>query len=270
VIGILSGGENEPVAEALKIQIYGVSGKSIRSAIESITGVKPKKKKPIYTKETGHVVVQPKDGSILFPCSSSGDCGGSIVILITVLIVMAVFVTIWAIVMIIFSIVTLGGFVRRRLRTHIVVERENIEFLGKLSMLTFRSGGVMNHSLGLDQYDEWMNRACGLFVQLKYLRQVSLGFASIWGIVEIAFKLPQVLFSASYTYDLWPFRLVMLAILIPLILYSPILELKFRRVFETGDESIARLITNEPSLNPDSPMSFVEKPRLVDVKWKGI
>jgi hypothetical protein len=83
-------------------------------------------------------------------------------------------------------------------------------------------------------------------------------------------ELPQVLFSASYTYDLWPFRIVMLAILIPLILYSPILELKFRRVFETGDESIARLITNEPSLNPDSPMSFVEKPRLVDVKWKGI
>ena len=103
----MSGGENEPVAESLKIQIYGVSGKSIRSAIESITGVKIKKK-PIYTKETGHVVVQPKDGSILFPCSSSGDCGGSIVILITVLIVMAVFATIWAIVMTIFSIVTLG------------------------------------------------------------------------------------------------------------------------------------------------------------------
>jgi hypothetical protein len=178
---------------------------------------------------------------------------------------MAVFATIWAIVMTIFSIVTLGGFVRRRLRTHIVVERENIEFLGKLSMLTFRSGGVMNHSLGLDQYDEWMNRACGLFVQLKYLRQVSLGFASIWGIVELLFKLPQVLFSASYTYDLWPFRIVMLAILIPLILYSPILELRFRRVFEAGDENIARLITNEPSLNPDSPMSFIEKPRLVDV-----
>jgi len=62
----------------------------------------------------------------------------------------------------------------------------------------------------------------------------------------------------------------MVVIFIPLILYSPILEVKFRRAFETGDENIARLVINEPSFNPDNPMTFKERPRLVDFTWKGI
>ena len=165
---------------------------------------------------------------------------------------------------------TLGGFAKRRYRTRIIMERENLEFIGKLSVLTFRRGGVLNQSLGQDRYDEWMGQTFRLFKQLKYLRQGSMGFGFVWGLVEVGFKLHQFLFDTSFSYNLWPFRLVMLMIFIPLILYGPILEMKFRKAFETGDENIARLIINEPSFNPDHPMAFKERPRLVNFRWKGI
>jgi len=204
---------------------------------------------------------------------SAADIGfsdGVSIILLIIAIMMAVFATVWTIVMILFSIVTLGGFIKRRFRTRIIMERENLEFIGKLSVLTFGRGGVLDHSLRQDQYDEWMGQTFRLFKQLKHLRQGSMGLGFVWGFVEVGFKLYQILFDTSFSYDLWPFRLVMTMIFIPLILYSPILEMRIRRAFETGDENIARLIINEPSFNPDSPMSFKEKPRLVDFTWNGI
>jgi hypothetical protein len=97
-----------------------------------------------------------------------------------------------------------------------------------------------------------------------------MGLGFVWGLVEVGFKLYQLLVDPLFSYYLWPFRIVMLIIFIPLILYSPILERKFRMAFETGDENIARLVTIEPSFNPDSPMKFKEKPRLVNFTWKGI
>ena len=195
---------------------------------------------------------------------------GAALVLVIVAIMMAVFATVWTIVMILFSVVTLGGFIKRRFRTRVIMERENLEFIGKLSVLTFRRGGVLNHSLGQDQYDEWMGQTFKLFKQLKLLRQGSMSLGFVWGLAEVRFKLNQLLVDPLFSYNLWPFRIVMVMIFIPLILYSPILEMKFRRAFETGDERIARLVINEPSFNPDNPMSFKEKPRLVDFTWKGI
>jgi len=150
------------------------------------------------------------------------------------------------------------------------MERENLELIGKLSVLTIRKGGVLNYSLGQNQYDEWMKQTFRLFKQLKLLRQGSMGLGFIWGLIEVGFKLYQLLFDSLFSYYLWPFRLVMAMIFIPLILYSPILEVKFRNAFEASKENIDLLIAYEPSFNPDNPMSFKEKPRIIDFMWKGI
>lgn len=264
----LSPKEKESDIELLVILAYGVSGGSVEEELENITGVKSKKK-TVHTKETGHIIVMPEVQTGL-GVADIGVGDGAAIFLLILAITMALFATVWTIVMILFSIVTLGGFIERRFRTRVIMERENLEFIGKLSVLTFRRGGVLNHSLGQDQYDEWMGQTFRLFKQLKLLRQGSMGLGFVWGLVEIGFKLYQLLYDASFSYNLWPFRIVMIMIFIPLILYSPILEMKFRRAFETGDENIARLIINEPSFNPDNPMAFKDRPRLGDFKWNGI
>ncbi len=264
----LSTEEKESDSEILTILAYGVSGGSIEKELETITGVNPEKKS-IHTDETGHIMVMP-EVNLGLSASDIGFGEGAAIVLVIIAIMMVVFATIWTIVMILFSVVTMGGFIKRRYRTRVVMERENSEFIGKLSVLTFRSGGILNHSLGQDQYDEWMGQTFRLFKQLKILRQASMGLGFIWGLIEVGFKLYQLLVDPLFSYYLWPFRIVMLIIFIPLILYSPILERKFRRAFEAGDENIARLVTIEPSFNPDSPMKFKEKPRLVNFTWKGI
>ncbi len=264
----LNSKENESDNEVLVMLAYGVSGASVEKELENITGIKPEGK-AIHTKETGHVMAMPEI-HLGVGASDIGVGEGAGIILIIIAVMMVVFATIWTIVMILFSVVTLGGFIKRRFRTRVLMERENLEFIGKLSVLTFRRGGVLNHSLGQDQYDGWMGQTFRLFKQLKLLRQGSMGLGFVWGLIEVGFKLYQLLVDPLFEYYLWPFRIAMLMVFIPLILYSPILEMRIRRAFETGDENIARLIINEPSFNPDSPMSFKEKPRLVDFTWKGI
>ena len=264
----LSSKEKESDNDFHVVLAYGVSSSSVEKDLETIIGFKPESK-TVHTTETGHIVAMPE----VYLGVGAFDLGfgeGAALILVIIAIMMAVFTTVWTIVMILFSIVTMGGFIRRRFRTRVIMERENLEFIGKLSVLTFRRGGVLNHSLGQGQYDGWMGQTFRLFKQLKILRQGSMVLGFAWGLVEVGFKLYQILIDPLFSYYLWPFRLVMVMIFIPLILYSPILEMKFRRAFETGDENIARLITNEPSFNPDSTMSFKEKPRLVDFTWKGV
>lgn len=264
----LSPKEKESDNEVLTILAYGISGSMVERELENITGVNPEKK-TVHTKESGYITVMPEVQTGL-GVADIGFGDGAALVLVIIAIMMAVIATVWTIVMILFSVVTLGGFIKRRFRTRVIMERENLELIGKLSVLTFRRGGILNHSLKQDQYGEWMGQTLRLFKQLKHLRQGSMGLGFAWGLVEVGFKLYQILVDLSFSYDLWPFRLVMVAIFIPLILYSPILEMKFRRAFEKGDENVARLIINESSFNPDNPMTFKERPRLVDFTWKGI
>ena len=98
----------------------------------------------------------------------------------------------------------------------------------------------------------------------KYLRQVSFFFSFIWGSVEVLFKLYQILFDPAFSYDLWPLRIVMVAIFLPLLLYAPILEISIRGAFERGGEIVDRLIMENPSFSPDHPMSFEITPWVVD------
>ncbi|MFW9845647.1 MAG: hypothetical protein ACFFD6_02780 [Candidatus Thorarchaeota archaeon] len=245
------------------MRVYGASGSTIKSGIETIMGVHPGKKS-VNTKETGTVTVKSEiythfEGS---DCGGGGGGGGELLCLIIVAIIMAVFAIVWSIVMIAFSIVTIGGFVKRRYRTMVIMGKENIEFIGKLSVWAFRKKGVSDFTLGSVQYDEWKDETFGLFMRLKYLRQVCLALAFGWGIIEVGFKLYQIIFDPTFDYYLWPFRYVMIAVFAPFIFYSPILEMTIRGKFNEGEDIVARLVMNDPRFNPELAMAFEHQPEV--------
>ncbi len=249
----------------LAIRAYGVSGSTLKKEIESITGVNPGSN-AVYSMETGRV-------SVASEVFGSGGCGGGdcygggggggeegvIICLIIIASIMIALTIVWAIVMIAFSIMTIGGFFKRRFRTLVIVERKNKEFIGKLAMITVQKRGVLEYPFEHVEYDDWMTRTFGMFNRLKHLRQVSLFFGFWWGFIEVAFKLNQILLNPA-DYNLWPLRYVMIAIFLPLLLYSPILEIQFRGIFDTGDEMVMRLTNHEPSYSPNQPMMFSETP----------
>ena len=252
--------------KALAMRAYGVSGSTLKREIESITGVNPGKN-AVYSKETGRV-------SVTSEVFSDGGCGGgdcycnggggggdegAAICLIIILALMIAFTLVWFIVMFAFSIMTIGGFFKRRFRTLVVVEEENKEFIGKLAVSTVQNRGVLEYPFDHPEYDDWMNRAFRMFVRLKYLRQVSIFCGFWWGFIEVAFKLNEIIRDQG-GYNLWPLRYVMIAIFLPLLLYSPILEIQFRGIFDVGDEMIMRLTSHEPSYSPDQPMMFSETP----------
>ena len=256
----MSTDEMESKSKAMKIPVYGVSASSIKNGVEGITGVNPGRDS-VETRETGRVAVVPEVYKYLQTCDAGGgEC--DIICFVILLVMLMAIAIVWVLVMIVFSIVTLGGFIKRRYRTVIAIEKENTEFIGKLSVLTFNRGGVANYLLNDIEYDEWMVTTFGLFKRLKDIRQLSLLFGFIWGATELGFKLYQILFDQTFNYNLWPLRYVMIIIFIPLILYSPILEMKFRNAFDIGEDILARLVHNYPSFNPDTPMLFEVKPKL--------
>jgi hypothetical protein len=246
----------------LAIRAYGISGSTLKEEIENITGVNPGSN-AIYSKETGRVSVTSEafgDGS----CGGGGDCycnggggggdEGVVICLIIILAVMIALTLVWVIVMFAFSIMTIGGFFKRRFRTLVIVENENKEFIGKLAVATVQKRGVLEYSFEHHEYDDWMTRAFGLFNRLKLIF-----FGFWWGFIEVAFKLNEIV-TGQGGYNLWPLRYLMIAIFLPLLLYSPILEMQFRGIFETGEETILRLTSHEPSYSPDQPMMFSETP----------
>ena len=254
--------------KALTIRVYGMSGKALKQEIESITGVNPGKN-AVYTKETGRVAVTPEvfSGGLGgggdcsgFGGGGSGDCGeGALVCLIIIIAIMMAVTIVWAIVMLAFSIMTIGGFFKKRFRTLVVIEEENKEFIGKLAVMTVQKRGVLEYPFGHRDYDEWVNHAFRKFNWLKYLRQVSIVIGFCWGFIEVAYKLNELVFGVG-GYNLWPLRYVMIAIFLPLLLFAPFLELQFRETFTMGDEMVMRLLNEEPSFSPNQPMMFSEDP----------
>jgi hypothetical protein len=250
----------------LAIRAYGVSGSTLKKEIETITGVNPGSN-AAYSRETGRVSVTSEvfgDGG----CGGGGDCycngggGGEEGVIICLIIIAAIMIAltiVWAIVMLAFSIMTIGGFFKRRFRTLVIVEEENKEFIGKLAVITVQNRGVLEYPFEHHEYDDWMTRVFGMYNRLKLLRQVSIFFGFWWGFIEVAFKLNQILLNPA-DYNLWPLRYVMIAIFLPLLLYSPILEIQFRGAFDTGDEMVMRLTNYEPSYSPTQPMMFSETP----------
>ncbi|MCK4567553.1 MAG: hypothetical protein KAU48_09615, partial [Candidatus Thorarchaeota archaeon] len=164
------------ISQGMKIRAYGVSATSVRKSIEEITGVNPKKK-AVLTKETGRVYAESEKfsggGGGYCDCgSTSGDCGeGFVIVLIIIAVLMITFAAVWTVVMIAFSIVTVGGFLKRRYRTAVIIEKMNREFLGKLAISIARNGGVLDYSFGHEGYDNWVRRAFKLHIRLKHLRQ---------------------------------------------------------------------------------------------------
>lgn len=227
-------------------------------------------KKVVQSEETGPVLVDPEIYTTA-KCGGADACGGygggseaDLFCLIVVAVLMSIVAIVWAAVMITFSVVTLGGFIRRRYRTLIEIHTESREFLGKLAVLLIRNGGVLRYPLGRPYYDQWVKSTFGLFVRKKYIRQVAILLGFIWGIIEIAFK-AYSLINPAFGYDLWPFRYVMVLIFTPLILYSPILEWIFRRAFSEGLEITEQLVHEKPLFNPDTEMQFSQKPSVIDM-----
>jgi len=170
---------------------------------------------------------------------------------------------VWAIVMLAFSILTIGGFLKRRYRTVVVVETMNREFLGKLAILIMRKGGVLEYPFGIQAYDDWARHVFNLHIRLKRIRQVSLFFGVIWGWIEVIFKLNEFIVGHVTHYDLWPLRIVMVIIFLPMLLYSPILEMQFNNAQTDGEEIAMRLLMDETSFSPDHRMAFKDPPSIV-------
>ena len=265
----LEGSQPDVVYDRAKMRAYGISAGSVRKSVAELTGVTPGKKEAVLTQETGRIYTESEIFST-GPGGGCGDCGGGsadgeglIICLIIIAVMMIMVAVVWAVVMIAFSILTVGGFLKRRYRTVVVVEKKNREFMGKLAIHIFRNGGVLEYPFGYNYYDEWMSRAFKLHVRLKQIRQVSLVLGILWGWVEVLFKLYQILLNPAFNYDLWPLRIPMIAIFLPLLLYSPILEIQFDNARRDGEEMVVRLLHDEPSFSPDHRMQFVEEPRTV-------
>ncbi len=227
-------------------------------------------KRVVKSEETGLVLVDPEIYTTA-KCGGADACGGygggsecDLFCLIAVAVLMSIVAIVWTAVMITFSLVTLGGFIRRRYRTLIEIQTESREFLGKLAVLLVRNGGVMRYAIGRAYYDQWVKSTFGLFVRKKYIRQVAILLGLVWGIIEVAFKAYSII-NPSFSYYLWPFRDIMVLIFAPLILYSPILEWTFRRAFSEGLEITEQLVHEKPLFNPDTEMQFSQKPSVIDM-----
>ncbi|MFW9844002.1 MAG: hypothetical protein ACFFEV_05465 [Candidatus Thorarchaeota archaeon] len=263
----MDGSEISTSSQRVKIRAYGISAGSVRTCVSELTGVIPGKNEAVMTSETGRVYAESEvySGGASSYCDCSG-CGGSgdgealLVALIIIAVCMVMVAVVWAIVMIAFSILTIGGFLKRRYRTIIVIERQNREFLGKLAISIFRKKGVLEYSFGHEGYDNWVRSDFNLYLRLKRVRQVSLFFGVIWGWIEVIFKLNEIIVGYVTNYDLWPLRFVMIAIFVPLLIYSPILEIQFQNSYRNGKEMVMRLLNEEYNFSPDHAMSFKEPP----------
>lgn len=261
-----------PTYPRVKLRAYGVSASSVRTSIEELTGVCPGKNESVLTRETGRVYAEPEIYSTAactcFDCGSGGGGGdgeGLILCLIIVAVLMIMIAVVWAVIMIAFSILTVGGFLKRRYRTVVVFEKLNREFIGKLAISIFRKRGVLEYPFGHEGYDNWNRRTFNLHVRLKHIRQVSLFFGIGWGWIEVLFKINELLAGhiTNYGPTIFPLRLVMVAIFLPLLLYSPILEIQFGNAYHDGEEMVIRLLQEEYSFSPDHAMSFAETPKAV-------
>ena len=257
-------------SQGMKIRAYGVSASSVRKSIEEITGVNPRKK-AVLTKETGRVCAdseKPGGGGVGYcDCGSggAGDGEGFVIILIIIAVLMITFAVVWTVVMIAFSIITVGGFLKRRYRTVVIIEKMNREFLGKLAISIARNGGVLAYQFDHEGYDDWARRAFKLHIRLKHIRQISLFFGLGWGVIEAMLKLNEILlgYITNYGPSVLPLRIVMIAIFIPLLIYSLVLESQFRSASDDSEEMVMRLLLEENSFSPDHQMAFEEEPRVV-------
>jgi len=255
-------------SQGMKIRAYGVSASSVRKSIEEITGVNPKKK-AVLTKETGRVCADSEKSRSNCSCDCGsggvGDGEGLVIVLIIFAILMMMIAVVWTVVMIAFSLLTVGGFLKRRFRTVVVIEKVNREFLGKLAISIERNGGVLDYQFGHEGYDDWVRRDFKLHVRLKRLRQISLVLGVGWGWIEVMLKVNEILlgYITNYGPEVLPLRLVMIGIFIPLLIYSPVLESQFKSVSDDGEEMVMRLLLEENSFSPDHQMAFEEEPRVV-------
>ncbi len=258
--------------EIIPLRAYGVSASSINEMIEHLLGRRPSRKEPIKTEETGLVLA---DSELLNRELGVSDCSGctgsecDLICILSILVVMLVVSVVWLTVMIAFSVVTLGGFFKRRYRSVVLVEHEHREFLTKLSIMILRKGGALDYSIGDPEYDEAITNVFLLYGRLKIIRQLSILLGTVWGTIEMAFRLNNILFNPNLEYNLWPLRFIMVGMFLPMMFYCVYLEYRFRRAFSDADEASIRVIMTDPAMNPDTPVSLSKPAWVLDEQYSG-
>ena len=235
-----------------RYRVYGVSGTKIRDMIRTIVPVH--EEGPImFSRRCGEIRVTSalKGGDLWIP-----DCGGgatdgeaALCCLGIVVALLAVVAVVWAVVMIVFSVVSWGGFFKRRFRTFVFLERHDEELIRKLAVAVAMEGGVLRCEIGEPSFDMWARDTLSLYLRLKRIRQASLLLGAGWGWVEVLFKARNII-DPSFHYNLWPFRFVMVLVFLPLIFCMPVLEMSFRSTARQGLEVAERLAATRPEYNP--------------------
>ncbi len=246
--------DGETTAKFTDHLVYGVSGSKIVDAIINIDSVE--KKDDYYeTRSSGQVKVFSDIRTINIFSGSSGAVTECEAILFLIILGLMLFIAIaWVAVMIVFSIVTFGGFVRRRYVTHVAVEHVNPDFLSKLSVFAIKNGGYMEYETGPPEYQDLVKQMASNYGKLTNLRQFSILLGMIWGVIEVSFKVYQMFLDPAFTYNLWPFRIAMVILFIPLIAYAPVVELRIRSTHKSGMETVDRLVNNDSKFDPSVPL----------------
>ncbi|MCF2137755.1 MAG: hypothetical protein K9W43_11040 [Candidatus Thorarchaeota archaeon] len=245
-------GESENV---ISFEILGVPSSAVRDDIKKFASPIENEDGSMTSESVGEINVTSGIITILAGLGSGlgGSGEGILLFLVILFIVMSVFSIVWVFVMIAFSIFTLGGFFKRRHITVVSIKKRDDSFVSKLVVASVLRGGVLYENLGDPDFDDWLQRAQKLYQKMVHIRWAGLLAGTIWGIVEIAFKGYNIL-HPTFHYDLWPFRILMVSLFLPMIFYSAWIELRLRRHYSEGDLVVHRLMASDPVFNPEQPL----------------
>ncbi|MHA1771010.1 MAG: hypothetical protein ACTSYL_04950 [Candidatus Thorarchaeota archaeon] len=175
------------------------------------------------------------------------------VVLVISFLSIILFPVLWLTVTIVFSIFTAGGFFKRRHFTVVLLAHRDEIFVSKLLMAVVLRGGVIDEKTDDPDFDEWLDRAVKLYTRVTYLRLTAVILALIWGILEIDQRFN--LLHLVYQINLWPFRIVMLFVFLPILVYGAVLVWKIKGHYAEGDLIIHRLKASSSRYDPDVPLS---------------
>ncbi|MCF2137754.1 MAG: hypothetical protein K9W43_11035 [Candidatus Thorarchaeota archaeon] len=245
--------------------IYGVHINDVKSDIRKFVQPDAEEEAELSSEQTGNILLISGFWGVfilfLFLVGAmivgvlQGNAGADMFIVTLIISGLSIilFPILWLTVTIVFSIFTVGAFFKRRHFSIVIVDRRNETFVSKLLMAVVMRGGVFNATTDDPEFDDWVRGALRLYSRVAYLRVTAVILAVIWGILEIDQRFD--LLHLVYQVDLWPFRIIMLLLFLPLILYGDLLVWKIRGHYAEGDLIIYRLKASSSRFDPDVPLS---------------
>lgn len=159
----------------------------------------------------------------------------------------------WYVVTFVLSIFTFGTFFKHRYLAITSTTKSDETFLSKLIVTVALRGGIFDHQTGDPEFDEWSSQALRLYRRVTYTRILAVLFGLIWGVMEIYQRVN--LIPILYQIDLWPLRILMILIYIPLFIYCLHALMRIRRHYAAGDQMIYRLKYSSSRFDPEIPLS---------------